>query len=87
MAKRTTVSADDDDYLTLEREAERRGVPIGHVLREAVMEYAAGVRETNLPTFGYASGAPGLSEESATDEDAPILDQAPQDERQSRGRD
>jgi len=75
MSKRTTFTSDDDDYLTLEREAERRGVPVAHMIREAVAEYVAEIRTSSLPSFGYASAGPGLSEESAEDEDAPILGQ------------
>ena len=73
MSKRTTFTADDDDYLALEREAERRGVPVAHMIRDAVAEYVAEIRAASLPSFGYASGGPGLAEESAEDEDAPIL--------------
>ena len=72
MSKRTTVSASEDDYSTLEREASRRGVPVAHVLREAVMEYAAGIRAANAPRFGVASGDPGLSEASVEDETVPV---------------
>lgn len=72
MSKRTTFTPDEDDYLTLEREAERRGVPVAHVLREAVAEYVAHIRVTRLPSMGYASGAPGLSQESVDDEYAPL---------------
>lgn len=71
MVKRTTVSADEDDLATLEREAQRRGVPLSRMLREAVMEYAAEIRSANRPRFGYASGDPGLSQESVDDEQAP----------------
>ncbi len=72
--KRTTVSANDDDYLVLEREAERRGVPLAHILREAVMEYAAEVRAARKPRLGIASGDPGLSQESVDDELSPVLE-------------
>ena len=73
MSKRTTFTTDDDDYLTLEREADRRGVPVAHMIREAVAEYVAEIRSASLPRFGYASGGPDLADESAEDEDAPIL--------------
>lgn len=71
MVKRTTVSADEDDLATLEREAQRRGVPLARMLREAVVEYAAEIRAANRPRFGYTSGPGNLSQESADDEDAP----------------
>lgn len=72
MVKRTTVSANEDDLATLEREADRRGVPLARMLREAVMEYAAGIRAANSPRFGIGSGDPGLSEASVEDETTPI---------------
>lgn len=72
MVKRTTVSADEDDLATLEREAQRRGVSLAFVLREAVMEYAAELRAANAPRFGVARGPGDLSEASAEDEDAPV---------------
>lgn len=81
MSKRTTFTTDDDDYLTLEREADRRGVPVAHMIREAVAEYAAEIRSASLPRFGYASGGPGLADESAEDEDAPVLGRT-RDERE-----
>ncbi|MDA1010416.1 MAG: ribbon-helix-helix domain-containing protein [Chloroflexi bacterium] len=76
MVKRTTVSASEDDLATLEREAARRGVPLARMLREAVVEYAAGIRAANSPRFGVASGDPGLSEASAEDETAPITERS-----------
>jgi len=71
MVKRTTVSAEEDDLAILEREAKRRGVSLSLMLREAVAEYAAEVRQANKPRFGYASGPSNLAQESADDEDAP----------------
>jgi hypothetical protein len=72
MVKRTTVSADDDDLATLEREGQRRGVSLSQMLREAVVEYAAEIRAANAPRFGVARGPGHLSEASAVDQDAPI---------------
>ncbi|MCB9483025.1 MAG: CopG family transcriptional regulator [Dehalococcoidia bacterium] len=71
MVKRTTVSAEEDDLATLEREAKRRGVSLSLMLREAVMEYAAEIREANRPRFGYTSGPEDVAQESVDDEDAP----------------
>lgn len=74
--KRTTVSATDDDYLILEHEAKRRGVPVGHLLRDAVAEYVAEIRTSRKPRMGVVSVDRNLSQESVDDEEAPVLDRA-----------
>jgi ribbon-helix-helix CopG family protein len=71
MMRRTTVSADRDDLATLEYEAKRRGVSLTHILREAVAEYAAGVRTARKPSFGIGRGGPDLAQASVDDEEAP----------------
>lgn len=76
MMKRTTVTAHQDDLAILEREARRRGVSLSHLLREAVTEYATGLRTSRMPSFGIARGDPGLSQATVDDEVSPILDQA-----------
>lgn len=72
MMKRTTVSAYPDDLATLEYEAKRRGVSLTQVLREAVAEYAAGLRSARRPSFGIARGGPDLAQASVDDEEAPF---------------
>ena len=74
--RRTTVSASEDDYLVLEREAKRRGVPLGHVLREAVAEYAAEIRAVRKPRMGVVSLDRDLSQESVDEEEAPVRERA-----------
>jgi len=81
MSKRTTFTTEDDDYLTLEREAERRGVPVAHMIREAVAEYVVRVRAENRPRFGVAHGPGNLSQLSVDDEDAPAREHSPWSER------
>jgi hypothetical protein len=76
MMKRTTVSADSDDMAVIEYEAKRRGVSVTLVLREAVTEYAAGIRTTRMPSFGIGHGGPDLSQETVDDEVSPIIDRA-----------
>jgi hypothetical protein len=76
MMKRTTVAADPHDLEILEYEARRRGVSLTRVLREAVAEYAAGVRTSRMPSFGIGHGGPNLSQETVDDELSPIIDQS-----------
>lgn len=76
MTRRTTVTADDDDFSVLESEARRRGVSLAAVLREAISEKAGDVRRTRpRPSFGIVSletraGTP-LSELAWRDEESP----------------
>jgi hypothetical protein len=60
MNRRTTVSAPADDLATLEREAERRGVPLTIVLAEAVSDKAADLRARRRPQIGIARSSDGL---------------------------
>ncbi|MEX1022960.1 MAG: ribbon-helix-helix protein, CopG family [Dehalococcoidia bacterium] len=71
MIKRTTVAANTDDLAILEREAKRRGVPLNHILREAVTKYAAEIRTTRRPHLGIAHVEANVSQMSVDDEDAP----------------
>jgi hypothetical protein len=77
MDKRTTVSASEDDYLVLEHEARRRGVPVGYLLREAVVKYVEGLRTSRKPRFGVVSVEGNIAQESADDEVSPIVDRTP----------
>lgn len=74
--KRTTVSVSEDDYLVLEHEARRRGVPMGHLLREAAAEYVAEIRTTRKPRLGVVNVAGNISQESVDDEVSPALQRA-----------
>lgn len=48
------------DLRTLEAEAERRGVSLATVLREALEEKARSLRETRRPRVGFARSTDGL---------------------------
>lgn len=70
--KRTTLSAPPAVLRTLEAEAERRNVPLGHVLREAVEGYARDLRERRRPRVGVARSTDGRSAAELTAE--PVAD-------------
>lgn len=59
MNRRTTVSAPIEDLATLEREAERRGVPLTVVVGEAVSEKAAALRSARRPRVAVARSSDG----------------------------
>ncbi|MCK9485787.1 MAG: hypothetical protein M0R73_03675 [Dehalococcoidia bacterium] len=74
--KRTTVSMSEDDYLVLEHEARRRGVPLAHLLREATVEYVAELRTHRKPRLGIANVPGNISQESVDDETSPARQRA-----------
>jgi hypothetical protein len=58
--KRTTIAAEPEVLRTLEREAERRGVSLATVLREAVEDKARELRRGRRPRVGVARSNDGL---------------------------
>jgi hypothetical protein len=69
--RRTTVAAESDDLAVLEGEARRRGVPLAHVLREAVEREASRPRQAAAPRFGIVRGDGTSTQAIAADEHAP----------------
>jgi hypothetical protein len=59
IVKRTTVTADADALQTLQAEAERRGVSLATVLREAVEEKAVALRRSRRPRVGVGRSTDG----------------------------
>lgn len=59
LIQRTTVSAPVDTLRTLQAEADRRGVPLTIVLREAIEEKARALRADRRPRVGVARSADG----------------------------
>lgn len=57
--KRTTVTAEPDVIRTLQIEADRRGVSLATVLREAVEEKARALRLSRRPHVGVARSTDG----------------------------
>ncbi len=70
MHKRTTVTAPADALRTLEMEADRRGVPLAAVLREAVEEKAHALRLARRPRVGVARSSDGRRAADVTAEPA-----------------
>lgn len=66
MMRRTTVAADDDILATLQAEADRRGISLAVVLREAVHEKAMALRSARRPRVGYARSTDGASAAALT---------------------
>jgi len=66
--RRTTVSAPSGTLATLEAEANRRGVSLATVLREAVEEKARSLRATRRPRTGIARSSDGRSAAEVTAE-------------------
>ncbi|MEW6223699.1 MAG: hypothetical protein AB1627_03640 [Chloroflexota bacterium] len=66
--RRTTVTATRETLATLEAEARRRDVPLATVLREAVDEKAASLRELRRPHVGIARSTDGRSAAEVTAE-------------------
>jgi hypothetical protein len=66
--RRTTVSAPQAALRTLEAEAERRGVPLTAILREAVEEKAQELRNRRRPRVGVARSTDGRSAADVTAE-------------------
>lgn len=53
------MTADQDDLRTLEAEARRQGVAVARLLREAVHEKAAEIRERRRPRVAIDSSSDG----------------------------
>ena len=66
--KRTTVTAEAETLRTLEHEADRRGVPLATVLREAVEEKAQAMRRVRRPRVGVARSTDGRRSADVTAE-------------------
>jgi hypothetical protein len=66
--RRTTVAAEPEVLRTLENEAERRGVSLATVLREAVEEKAQALRRARRPRVGVARSTDGRSAADVTAE-------------------
>jgi hypothetical protein len=73
--RRTTLSAEADDLMTLETEARIRGISMAQLLRELVheraMELRAHRRFRSAGVFASPPGSPSLSQLSVDDEDSP----------------
>lgn len=69
------MTANDGDLAVLEGEARRRGVSLGAVLREAIAEKAAKVRETRprprFPLF-HSGGGQSIAELLERDPEGPF---------------
>lgn len=68
MNRRTTVSAAPGVLRTLEAEAERRGVSMATILREAVEEKAESLRATRRPRVAVGRSTDGRSAADTTAE-------------------
>ncbi len=66
--RRTTVATLPADLRTLEAEAERRGVALTAILREAVEEKAQELRNRRRPRLGVARSTDGRSAADVTAE-------------------
>jgi hypothetical protein len=66
--RRTTVSAPQAALRTLEAEADRRGVPLTALLREAVEEKAHALRNRRRPRVGVVRSTDGRSAAEVTAE-------------------
>jgi hypothetical protein len=66
--RRTTVAAHPEAFRTLESEAERRGVPLTAILREAVEEKADAIRRARRPHVGVARSTDGRAARDLTAE-------------------
>ncbi len=67
-SRRTTVSASSAALGTLEAEADRRGVPVSALLREAVEEKAQALRASRRPRVGVGRSTDGASAADLTAE-------------------
>ena len=74
--RRTTLAADREDLVLLEREAARRGISLAQVLRELVAREANELRRSRRPRFGVARTESGAAQISLADEHAPVRDRA-----------
>ena len=72
MNQRTTVTAAPDDLRTLQAEAERRGVSLSAILREAVEDKARALRSRRQPRVGVARSTDGRRAADVTSE--PVAD-------------
>jgi hypothetical protein len=68
MHHRTTVTAAADDLRTLQGEADRRGVSLNTILREAVEEKARALRSRRQPHVGVARSTDGRRAADLTSE-------------------
>ncbi len=68
MHHRTTVTATTDDIRTLQAEADRRGVSLNAILREAVEDKARALRSSRQPRVGVARSMDGRRAADATSE-------------------
>lgn len=66
--RRTTVTAPRSTLRTLEAEAQRRGVPLNALLREAVEEKARELRRQRRPRVGVARSTDGRGARELTAE-------------------
>jgi hypothetical protein len=66
--RRTTVTAPRSTLRTLEAEAQRRGVPLTTLLREAVEEKASELRRQRRPHVGVARSTDGRGARELTAE-------------------
>jgi hypothetical protein len=66
--RRTTVAAPREALRTLEAEAQRRGVPLTALLREAVEDKASELRRQRRPHVGVARSLDGRSARELTAE-------------------
>lgn len=64
--QRTTVSATTDDLRTLQAEADRRGLSLSAILREAVEDKARALRSSRQPRVGVARSTDGRSAAEVT---------------------
>jgi len=66
--RRTTVGATNGALATLEAEANRRGVSLATILREALEEKASSLRAARRPRIGIARSRDGRSAAEVTGE-------------------
>jgi hypothetical protein len=71
--QRTTVTAPTEALRTLQAEADRRGVSLATLLREAVEEKAKALRSSHRPRVGVARSTDGRSAADVASE--PIADE------------
>ncbi len=66
--RRTTISASSAALGTLEAEANRRGIPVSVLLREAVEDKAQALRASRRPRVGVGRSTDGASAADVTSE-------------------
>jgi hypothetical protein len=77
MTRRTTVTANAEDFAVLEREAQLRGISMAQMFRELIAREAHELRVRRRPRFPLfrSGGGENLADLSWQDEDAPYRDQ------------